>query len=1156
MRILSLRKVASLSGALLCLPQVFGTRIESATPIALPAGETITLTGSGLANTTKATFFYTGEGESAFFTGVSDTTVEVVYTPSAVNQDNQLFIETASGSTLTSHFHGDEIREFTGTGPLTFSPQQTLPKLLVVKSGAVFQGLQVPSGFVQMVYVESGGAITGWSGASTVNIFAEDGALLDFRTSNFSPNPYTSLFYSPATQILGTMPTIPPPLISDPYGRQTTSISLSVGVGPFTKAFGLEVEVVGDGSVTRDPAGPYYQNGDVVELTAEPGVGGSFNGWTGGVTSNGSTISVTIPTSKVTANFSTGRTLSTYSGAGGSILKSPDLEVFADGATVTLTPQAVAGFEFLGWGGDVSGTDNPLVLTMSQDLEVIGIFQSVEQGNLATLSAVDLPYAPLGETITLTGSGLTNPTAASFLIHGEEDVATTFSSLSDLNMEVVFNANAGRSALLVETGASSTLAIDLTEAELGYFQGQGSYSGEDRILVVAPGSVLDEIPSFHPSRSLEVIYVRAGAIFRAWEQLASVKVFAEQGAVLDFREGASPLAGRTSVYYSPATEILGEMPVNVEIIGQSYVSYSRQLTPISLSPAVGTFGRGYELEVEILGNGTVSRDLDGPYYPPGVDVELTAISGEGSFFTGWSGGVISEHSVISVRIPKSTITASFSSGRKLTTFSGLGGSILRDPDLESYPDGAVVTLTPQPASGYEFVSWGGEADSSFNSLELTLNSDVTVVGVFRLSNQDSLAKITSSSPEVVPVGSPLMLEGEGFVGPATALFLAQSDSASAASEVISQTEMEVMFQSSGNQPEMLLVETANGTSLAAGSIVDFEYFEGVGALSSSNRVVVVQSGSILESVAPGSAFTDIEVYYVKAGAVFKAWNSLVFGRVFAEDGAILDLRDSTLNSVRGTRVFYGPGVEVLGDFPGSVFPGDDPFARQTTSLSLSPDVGLFESAYTVAVTSEGPGTVTVNPDKEYYTRGETVTFTAVPDEGNYFIRWNGNSSVTNPELTFTVSRNLQLNARFSPLADFVSSWRLEHFSPEQLADPNVSGLSQDPDGDGLTNTAEYVFGSDPLVIDSGADLRLHSIDPEAKLIQFSYLRPKLVADVDYLYFGSTDFINWNNLSEGEMAEEVATEDATEDLERVTIQVSFGAEDFPKSYTLRLGAELL
>ncbi|GAA5484516.1 CotH kinase family protein [Haloferula sargassicola] len=47
------------------------------------------------------------------------------------------------------------------------------------------------------------------------------------------------------------------------------------------------------------------------------------------------------------------------------------------------------------------------------------------------------------------------------------------------------------------------------------------------------------------------------------------------------------------------------------------------------------------------------------------------------------------------------------------------------------------------------------------------------------------------------------------------------------------------------------------------------------------------------------------------------------------------------------------------------------------------------------------------------------------------------------------------------------TWAASHFSETQLADPAVSGPAADPDGDGLVNSVELVFGGDPLIASPG-----------------------------------------------------------------------------------------
>jgi surface-anchored protein len=53
-----------------------------------------------------------------------------------------------------------------------------------------------------------------------------------------------------------------------------------------------------------------------------------------------------------------------------------------------------------------------------------------------------------------------------------------------------------------------------------------------------------------------------------------------------------------------------------------------------------------------------------------------------------------------------------------------------------------------------------------------------------------------------------------------------------------------------------------------------------------------------------------------------------------------------------------------------------------------------------------------------------------------------------------------------PAAISYDNWRLTEFTPQQAADPLVSGPEADPDNDGFANAEEFAFGGDPLVPDA------------------------------------------------------------------------------------------
>ena len=58
---------------------------------------------------------------------------------------------------------------------------------------------------------------------------------------------------------------------------------------------------------------------------------------------------------------------------GGTI--SPSSGTYENGKTVELLAQANSIYEFIGWQGDISGSENPITVTMNSDLEVEALFE-------------------------------------------------------------------------------------------------------------------------------------------------------------------------------------------------------------------------------------------------------------------------------------------------------------------------------------------------------------------------------------------------------------------------------------------------------------------------------------------------------------------------------------------------------------------------------------------------------------------------------------------------------------------------------------------------------------------------------------------------------------------------------------------------------------
>lgn len=80
-----------------------------------------------------------------------------------------------------------------------------------------------------------------------------------------------------------------------------------------------------------------------------------------------------------------------------------------------------------------------------------------------------------------------------------------------------------------------------------------------------------------------------------------------------------------------------------------------------------------------------------------------------------------------------------------------------------------------------------------------------------------------------------------------------------------------------------------------------------------------------------------------------------------------------------------------------------------------------ETPVTVEVLSHGEGTVSISPEKEHYTIGETVTLTASPADGKEFLQWNGTLTSTDNPLTYVVESHASFGAIFRTAGELLKN---------------------------------------------------------------------------------------------------------------------------------------
>jgi len=165
----------------------------------------------------------------------------------------------------------------------------------------------------------------------------------------------------------------------------------------------------------------------------------------------------------------------------------------------------------------------------------------------------------------------------------------------------------------------------------------------------------------------------------------------------------------------------------------------------------------YRLDIGINppATGTVSGSASGDMHDSGASVTLTATAAPGYEFVEWSGDASGTDEALAVTMTSNkNVVANFAPTRytlSVAVSPTAGGSV--SPTGGAYDSGAVVTLTATPASGYQFLSWSGDASGTSATVVVAMTSNKSVIANFGTTRYNLSVTVTpSASGTVNPSG--------------------------------------------------------------------------------------------------------------------------------------------------------------------------------------------------------------------------------------------------------------------------------------------------------------------------------------------------------------------------------------------------------------------
>jgi hypothetical protein len=408
----------------------------------------------------------------------------------------------------------------------------------------------------------------------------------------------------------------------------------------------------------------------IVTVTAVPKNGYRFGSWSGDLSGTDPIATISMEGDKgITANFD----LITYSisqtAENGTITLEPALDKYLPGTVVTAKAVGNLGYGFTSWGGDLSGSVNPITITMDGDKNISATFGTVPTYTLSATAA--------------NGSIVLNPPG------GVYNEGTTVKVSHSADFGYLFS---GWSGDLSGSADSTTVTMDANKSITASFDFVGG-----------------AIESFAVNCGGPAYTATDGTLFSADKFYTGGNTYSTTSAISGTED---------DILYQ--TERWGDVAYNIALPNGIYDITLLFAEIYQTQPAQRVFNVSVEGK-PIISNLDIWSEAGAN---AAYDVTFTVMLVDGEL------NILLQKIADNAKISAIKVNPAFNGLAYKLESQATNGSIVVSPAGTNFMAGTEVTLTAVPNPGFKFDNWTGDASGEINPTKITLDADKSVIANF------------------------------------------------------------------------------------------------------------------------------------------------------------------------------------------------------------------------------------------------------------------------------------------------------------------------------------------------------------------------------------------------------------------------------------------